>query len=42
MRRKIERVTREIQKIKEEGLKADMTKAIYKAAITTLDEDLAL
>ncbi|TMW86639.1 hypothetical protein EJD97_021080 [Solanum chilense] len=41
LRRKIERVTREIQKIKEEGLKVDMTTAIYKAAVTTLDEDLA-
>ena len=41
LRRKIERVTREIQKIKEEGLKVDMTTAIYKVAVTTLDEDLA-
>ena len=41
LRRKIERVTREIQKIKEEGLKVDMTTAIYKATVTTLDEDLA-
>ena len=41
LRRKIERVTREIQKIKEEGLKVDMTTAIYKVAITTLDEHLA-
>ena len=41
LRRKIERVTREIQKIKEEGLKVDMTTAIYKAAAVTLDEDLA-
>ena len=41
LRRKIERVTREIQKVKEEGLKVDMTTAIYKAAVTTLDEDLA-
>uniref|UniRef100_UPI003393852A hypothetical protein n=1 Tax=Acinetobacter baumannii TaxID=470 RepID=UPI003393852A len=41
LRRKIERVTREIQKIKEEGHKAAMTTAIYKAAATTLDEDLA-
>ena len=41
VRRKIERVTREIQKIKEEGLKVDMTTTIYKAAVTTLDEDLA-
>ena len=41
MRRKIERVTREIQKIKEEGLKVDMTTPIYKAMVTTLDEDLA-
>ena len=42
LRRKIERVTREIQKIKEEGLKVDMTTTIYKAAVTTFDEDLAL
>ena len=41
LRRKIERVTREIQKVKEEGLKVDVTTAIYKAAVTTLDEDLA-
>ena len=41
LRRKIERVTREIQKVKEEGLKVDATTAIYKAAVTTLDEDLA-
>ena len=41
VRRKIERVTREIQKIKEKGLKVDMTTTIYKAAVTTLDEDLA-
>ncbi|XP_069148346.1 uncharacterized protein [Solanum lycopersicum] len=41
VRRKIEQVTREIQKIKEEGLKVDMTTTIYKAAVTTLDEDLA-
>ena len=41
VRRKIERVTREIQKVKEEGLKVDMTTTIYKAAVTTLDEDLA-
>ena len=41
LRRKIERVTREIQKVKEEGLKVDMTTAIYKAAAVTLDEDLA-
>ena len=41
LRRKIERVTREIQRVKEEGLKVDATTAIYKAAVTTLDEDLA-
>ena len=41
LQRKIERVTQEIQKIKEEGLKVDMTTAIYKVAITTLDEHLA-
>ena len=41
LRKKIERVTREIQKVKEEGLKVDMTTAIYKAAAATLDEDLA-
>ena len=41
LRRKIERITREIQKVKKEGLKVDMTTTIYKAAVTTLDEDLA-
>ena len=41
LQRKIERVTREIQKVKEEGLKVEMTTTIYKAAVTTLDEDLA-
>ena len=41
LQRKIERVTREIQKVKEKGLKVDMTMAIYKAAAVTLDEDLA-
>ena len=41
LRRKIERITREIQRVKEEGLKVDVTTAIYKAAVTTLDEDLA-
>ena len=41
LRRKIDRITREIQKVKEEGLKVDMTTAIYKAAAVTLDEDLA-
>ena len=41
VRRKIEQVTREIQKVKEEGLKVDMTTTIYKAAVMTLDEDLA-
>ncbi|TMW81424.1 hypothetical protein EJD97_009749 [Solanum chilense] len=41
LRRKIERVTQEIQKVKEEGLKVDMTTTIYKAAVATLDEDVA-
>ena len=41
LRRKIERITREIQRVKEEGLEVDVTTAIYKAAVTTLDEDLA-
>ena len=41
LRRKIKRVSREIQKVKEEGLKVDMTTTIYKAAAVTLDEDLA-
>ena len=41
LRRKIKRVTREIQKVKEEGLKVDMTTTIYKASAVTLDEDLA-
>ena len=39
LRRKIERVAREIQKVKEEGLKVYMTTAIYKAAAATLDKD---
>ena len=37
LRRKIKRVTREIQKVKEEGLKVYMTTEIYKAAAVTLD-----
>ncbi|TMW84642.1 hypothetical protein EJD97_024732 [Solanum chilense] len=41
LQRKIERVTRQIQKVKEEGLKVDMTTTIYKSAAVTLDEDLA-
>ncbi|TMX01452.1 hypothetical protein EJD97_024472 [Solanum chilense] len=41
LQRKIKRVTREIQKVKEEGLRVDMTTAIYKVAAVTLDEDLA-
>ena len=41
LRRKIKRVTREIQKVKEEGLKVDMTTTIYKAAAMKLDEYLA-
>ena len=41
LQRKIEWVTREIQKVEEEGLKVDMTTAIYKAAAVTLDEDPA-
>ena len=41
LQKKIERVTREIQKVKEEGLKVDMTTTMYKAAAVTLDEDLA-
>ena len=41
LQRKIERVTREIQKVKEEGFRVDMTITIYKAAVVTLDEDLA-
>ena len=40
-RRKIERVTQEFQKVKEEGFKVDMTTAVYKAAAVTLDEYLA-
>ncbi|XP_015081454.1 uncharacterized protein LOC107025117 [Solanum pennellii] len=39
--RKIERITREIQEAKEEGLRVDIATAIYKAAAVTLDEDLA-
>ncbi|TMW83255.1 hypothetical protein EJD97_002348 [Solanum chilense] len=41
LRTKIELVTREIQKIKEEGLRVDMTTTIYKTAAATLEEDLA-
>ncbi|TMW80486.1 hypothetical protein EJD97_019306 [Solanum chilense] len=41
LRRKIERVAREIQKVKEEGLKVDMITTIYKAAAMTPDEDMA-
>ena len=41
LQRKIERVTREIQKVKEVGFRVDMTTTIYKAAVVTLDEDLA-
>ena len=41
LQRKIERVTREIQKVKEEGLKVDMTTTIYKVVAVTLDKDLA-
>ena len=41
LRRKIERITRKIQRVEEEGLKVDVTTAIYKAAVSTLDEDLA-
>ena len=41
LQRKIERVTREIQKVKEEGFRVDMTTLIYKAAAVTVDEDLA-
>ncbi|TMW98026.1 hypothetical protein EJD97_004609 [Solanum chilense] len=41
LQRKIERITREIQEAKEEGLKVDMDTAIYKAATVMLDEDLA-
>ena len=41
LQRKIERITREIQEAKEEGLRVDIATAIYKAATVTLDEDLA-
>ena len=42
LQRKIERITQEIQEVKEEGLRVDMATAIYKAEAVTLDEDLAL
>ncbi|TMW81839.1 hypothetical protein EJD97_007640 [Solanum chilense] len=38
--RNIERITRDIQEAKEEGLRVDMVTAIYKAAAVTLNEDL--
>ncbi|TMW87827.1 hypothetical protein EJD97_019420 [Solanum chilense] len=41
LQRKIERITREVKEAKEEGLRVDMATAIYKAAVATLDEDLA-
>ncbi|XP_015057541.1 uncharacterized protein LOC107003772 [Solanum pennellii] len=41
LQRKIERITREIQEAKEEGLRVDIATAIYKAATVMLDEDLA-
>ena len=41
LQRKIEQITREIQKAKEDGLRVDMATAIYKAATMMLDEDLA-
>ena len=39
LQRKIERITREVQEGKEEGLRVDMATAIYKAAVATFDED---
>ena len=36
----MERVTQEIQKAKEKGLRVDMATTIHKAAAVTLDEDL--
>ena len=39
--KKIEQITRKIQKAKEEGLRVNMDSTIYKAATVTLDEDLA-
>ena len=41
LQRNIEQITREIQEAKEEGLRVDMTTAIYKVATMTLDEYLA-
>ena len=41
LQRKIERVTREIQKVNEERFRVDITTTIYKAVVVTLDEDLA-
>ena len=41
LQRKIEQISWEIHKGKEEGLRVNMTTAIYKAATVTLDEDMA-
>ena len=41
LQRRIKRITQEIQKAKEEGLRVDMAIAIYKATAVTLDEDFA-
>ena len=42
LQRKIERITRKIKVAKEEGLRVDITTAIYKDTTMTLDEDLSL
>ena len=41
LRRKIKRVTQEIQEAKKKELIGDMVTAIYKVVAVTLDEDLA-
>jgi len=41
LQRMIEQIAREIKKAKEEGLRVDMTKTIYKAAAVTYDEYMA-
>ena len=41
LKRKIKKITREIHKAREEGLRVDMATTIYKAEAVTLDKDLA-
>ena len=40
LRKKIEKITREIQEVREEGLRVKVATLVYKAATATLDEDL--